>query len=180
MRTYKFRLYPSEEDRRKLGETLERCRRLYNHFLRELNEQDDIPPRYELQKELPRYKEEHPAYKQVYSKVLQMVLHRLYGNLRSLSKKKEKGYPVGRLRYKEKGWYKTFTYNQSGFTIIKTDTRLDVLHLSKTGEIPPRMHRGGRGRSSRSLSNGTPVGSGTPASRPTTGGNGSVEAVWSP
>ncbi|NIQ05220.1 MAG: helix-turn-helix domain-containing protein [Candidatus Korarchaeota archaeon] len=53
MRTYKFRLYPSEEDRRKLEKTLERCRRLYNHFLEALNEQDEVPPRYELQKELP-------------------------------------------------------------------------------------------------------------------------------
>lgn len=146
MRTYKFRLYPSEEDRRKLEETLERCRRLYNHFLEELNEQDEIPSRYELQKELPSLKEKHPEYKNVYSKVLQMVLHRLYNNLTSLSKKKEYGYQVGRLRYKGKGWYKTFTYNQSGFTITKTDTRLDILRLSKIGEIPLRMHRGIRGK----------------------------------
>ncbi|NIQ05217.1 MAG: IS200/IS605 family element transposase accessory protein TnpB [Candidatus Korarchaeota archaeon] len=75
-----------------------------------------------------------------------MVLHRLYSNLKSLSKKKENGYQVGRLRYKGKGWYKTFTYNQSGFTIIKTNTRLDILRLSTIGEIPVRMHRDIRGR----------------------------------
>lgn len=39
------------------------------------------------------------------------------------------------------GWFKTFTYNQSGFKIIKTDKRLDRLHLSKIGEIPIRTHR---------------------------------------
>ncbi|NIU84729.1 MAG: IS200/IS605 family element transposase accessory protein TnpB [Candidatus Thorarchaeota archaeon] len=141
MRTYKFRLYPSEEEERKLEETLELCRRLYNHFLEELNEREKVPHRYELQRELPRFKEGHPEYKRVHSKVLQMVLHRLYSNLRSLAKRKENGYKVGRLRYRGKGWYKTFTYNQSGFTIIKTGTRLDVLHLSKIGEIPVRMHR---------------------------------------
>ncbi|NIQ05499.1 MAG: transposase, partial [Candidatus Korarchaeota archaeon] len=141
MRTYKVRLYPSTEDGRKLEETLERCRRLYNHFLQELNERDEVLPRYELQKEFSRFKEKHPEYKHVYSNVLQMVLHRLYSNLTSLSTRKEHGYRVGRLRYKGKGWYKSFTYNQSGFTIIKTDTRLDTLHLSKIGVIPMRMHR---------------------------------------
>lgn len=54
---------------------------------------------------------------------------------------KKNGKKVGRLRYKGKGWYKTFVYNQSGFKILKTGKRLDLLHLSKIDDIPVRMHR---------------------------------------
>ena len=70
-----------------------------------------------------------------------MVLKRLYSNLKSLSESKKNGYKVGKLRYKGEGWYKTFTYNQSGYKIIKTNTRKNLLRLSKIGEIPIRMHR---------------------------------------
>jgi putative transposase len=65
----------------------------------------------------------------------------LYSNLKALSQLKEKGKKVGRLRFKQKGWHKTFIYNQSGFRLIKTGKRLDVLHLSKIGDIPIRLHR---------------------------------------
>ncbi|MEM4405697.1 MAG: transposase [Candidatus Methanomethylicaceae archaeon] len=49
-------------------------------------------------------------------------------------------------RFKGKGWYKTFVYNQSGFRLIKTGKRLDVLPLSKIGSIPIRVHRTIEGR----------------------------------
>lgn len=141
MITYKFRLYPSNEQKEKLEETLDLCRWTYNHFLEKLNESEEVPSRYELQKELPKLKEEKPELKQVHSKVLQMTLKRLYNNLKALSESKKKGYKVGKLRYKGKGWYKTFTYNQSGYKIKETNTRKNLLKLSKIGEIPIRMHR---------------------------------------
>ncbi|KXB00239.1 transposase [candidate division MSBL1 archaeon SCGC-AAA261C02] len=139
--TYKFRLYPTQEQEVKLGETLELCRRTYNRFLSQINETDEIPKRTNLQFQLPEMKKRDSDLKQVYSKVLQMVLYQLYSNLRSLSKLKKNGRKIGRLRYKDKGWFKTFTYNQSGFKIIKTNNRLDKLHLSKIGDIPIRVHR---------------------------------------
>ncbi|OKY78209.1 MAG: IS605 OrfB-like transposable element containing RNAse H-like and Zn finger domain [Candidatus Methanohalarchaeum thermophilum] len=141
MITYKFRLYPSNEQKEKLEETLDLCRWTYNHFLEKLNECEEVPSRYELQKELPKLKEEKPGLKQVHSKVLQMTLKKLYNNLKALSESKKNGYKVGKLRYKGKGWYKTFTYNQSGYKIKETNTRKNLLKLSKIGEIPIRMHR---------------------------------------
>ncbi|MHA1578550.1 MAG: RNA-guided endonuclease InsQ/TnpB family protein, partial [Candidatus Freyarchaeota archaeon] len=75
------------------------------------------------------------------SKVLQMVLYQLYSNLKALSQLKKNGKKVGRLRFKGKGWCKTFVYNQSGFKLTKTGKRLDLLHLSKIGDIPIRVHR---------------------------------------
>jgi len=139
--TYKFRLYPKPEHEEKLLEILELCRQTYNYFLALWNEKVKIPSKLELQAQLPRLKREKPELNRVYSKVLQMVLYQLYSNLKALSQLKKNGKRVGRLRFKGKGWYKTFIYNQSGFKLIKTGKRLDLLHLSKIGNIPIRVHR---------------------------------------
>jgi putative transposase len=139
MLSYKFRLYPKKEQEEKLVETLELCRQTYNYFLAQWR--DKIPSRFELQSQLPKLKREKPELNKVYSKVLQMVLYQLYSNLKTLSRLKKNGKKVGRLRFKSKGRYKSFIYNQSGFKLIKTGKRLDILHLSKIGDIPIRVHR---------------------------------------
>jgi len=144
--TYRFRLYPKPEHEERLLETLELCRQTYNYFLAQWNGKERIPSRLELQAQLPKLKRERPELSKVYSKVLQMVLYQLYSNLNALSELKRNGKHVGRLRFKGKGWYKTFVYNQSGFKLIKTGKRLDLLHLSKIGDIPIRVHREVDGR----------------------------------
>lgn len=120
---------------------MEVCRQVYNYFLSQWQGKEKIPSRYQLQSQLPKLKTDNTELKRVHSKVLQMVLHQLYSNLRSLTALKKKGRKVGRLRFKGKGWFKTFTYNQSGFRILTTGKRLDVLHLSKIGNVPMRVHR---------------------------------------
>jgi len=122
---------------------LEQCRWLYNHFLELLNRKENgkILGRYELQAKLPKLKRERPELEQVHSKVLQMVLHQLYSNLRALAELKRNGRRVGRLRFKGRGWFKSFTYNQSGFKIIEGHGKRRELWLSKIGEIPILLHR---------------------------------------
>jgi len=139
-KTYKFRLYPNAEQEQKLLWTLEKCRFVYNYMLGGLNGQEK-PDSLALQSQLPELKEEYSELKAVYSKVLQYEIYRLFSNLRALSQLKKKGKKVGKLRFKGKGWFKTFTYNQSGFKIIKTNKQLYKLHLSKIGDIPIRVHR---------------------------------------
>jgi len=139
--TYKFRLYPSAEEEKKLLFVLEVCRLLYNSFLAIWNDSDKIPSRYKLQAMLPSMKEEHEGLKKVNSKTLQMVLFTLYNNLKALRELKKKGRKVGRLRYKKYGQLKSFILNQSGFKQITTGNRLDKLHISKVGDIPIRIHR---------------------------------------
>ena len=145
MITYKFQLYPTEDQERKMLETLEICRETYNYFLSRIKESNKCPSRLELQSELPKLKKEKPELNKVHSKVLQMVLHQLYSNLKALAKLKKNGKKVGKLRYKGK-WFKTFIYNQSGFKIIETGRRLDKLHLSKIGDIPIRIHKKIKGK----------------------------------
>jgi len=139
-RTNKFRLYPRKEQEQQLQATLDGCRFVYNQLLECLNNQTK-PNRLELQNKIPDIKKQHQWLKDIYSKTLQYESYRLFSNLRSLSQLKKNGRKVGRLRFKGKNWFKTFTYNQSGFKIINTETRLDKLHLSKIGEIPIKLHR---------------------------------------
>lgn len=143
--TYKFRLYPNTSQEERLLETLELCRQTYNHFLSQWEGRDKIPSRLELQAQLPKLRRERPELNKVYARVLHMVLYQLYSNVRALSQLKKSGKKVGRLRYKGK-WFKTFCYNQSGFKIIRTNKRLELLHLSKVGTIAIRLHREIRGK----------------------------------
>ena len=132
-RTYKFRLYPTKLQEEKLERAIEKCRFVYNIMLKEIKE-NEVQNKYLLQNSLPKLKEKYPRLKEVYSKTLQYEVHRLFMNLNSCKNK-------NRLRYKTKLSFRTIHYNQSGFKVIFTSTRLNRLHLSKIGDIPIRLHR---------------------------------------
>ena len=146
--SYRCRLYPNREQRLRLQGSLDSCRWLYNYFLEQMREPRSIaraygwtsysavPSRFDLQAQLPRLKQAYPFLADVYSKALQMVLHQLYSNLRALAELRKKGEKAGGLRFKGKHWYKTITYNQSGFKVNGKK-----LWLSKIGEINIKLHR---------------------------------------
>lgn len=136
--TYKFRLYPKKSEQDKLELSLEVCRQTYNNLLAGL---DEMFTKNELQNYLLDLKVVNPQMNEIYSKVLQMENQRLFGNLSSLSKLKKRGYKVGRLRFKGKNWFKTFTYNQSGFELTHLRAKKGILWLSKIGDIPIKLHR---------------------------------------
>jgi len=133
MISYKFRLYPNKEQLEKLELSLEVCRQTYNHLLSGL---DEGFTKNELSNYLLDLKVCNPNMLSVYSKSLQVENDNLFRNLTGLSASKKNGNKVGRLRFKGKGWKKTFTYSQSGFKLID-----NKLHLSKIGEIKIKLHR---------------------------------------
>ncbi|WP_338728025.1 transposase [Haladaptatus sp. DJG-WS-42] len=137
---YKYRLDPPEAIREELLYHVDTCRQLYNHVLYLLNEAEDIPARYEVQGRLPDFKTWWDDLGDVHSKVLQMVVKRVYDNLSTLKAQKENGRAVGMLKWKAPREYQSFTYNQSGFKLKNTSGR-PVLWLSKIGEIPIHLHR---------------------------------------
>ncbi len=143
--TYKFRLYPSLEQEQKLQWVLDKCRHVYNTLLGRLNEQKVID-KGQLQGDITDLRRIEPELQDVYSKTLQYENYRLFSNLKSLTQLKKNGKKVGRLRFKGNGWFKTFTYNQSGFKIIEREVRYDILYLSKIGNIPMVLHRKIEGR----------------------------------
>src|SRR3990167_6811273 len=136
--TYKFRLYPKKAEADKLETAREVCRQTYNYLLAELNEGFT---KNEIQNYLLDLKVCYPEMSNIHSKVLQMENQRLFGNLSSLSKLKKHGKKVGRLRFKGKNWFKTFTYNQSGFKLTHIKNKKGILFLSKIGDIPIKLHR---------------------------------------
>lgn len=111
-------------------------------MLDSLNKQEKID-RLKLQSYLPELKKYYPnlGLQDEHSKALQYEVYRLFSNLKTLNQLKKNGKKVGRLRFKSKNRFKSFTYNQSGFEIIKTGNRMDMLSLSKIGDIPIRIHR---------------------------------------
>ncbi len=145
VKSYKFRLYPSNKEEIKLLKTLDLCRQTYNFLLQELNDQKVID-KSQIQGIIPDLKICEPRFNKLYSKTMQYECYRLFSNLRTLSKLKEKRNKVGRLRFKGKNWFKSFTYNQSGFKFIETGKRFQTLKLSKIGEIKIRAHRNLNGK----------------------------------
>jgi putative transposase len=149
MRTYKYRLYPTKAQKQLLADTLESCRVLYNCAL----EQRKIAfrqfkvsvRRLDQQSQLLEIKEYFPEYKSVYSQVLQEVVLRVdkaFQNFFRRVKTNEKpGYP----RFKGRGWYDSFTYPQSGFSLSDNRKGNQKLRLSKIGKVKVRLHRAIKG-----------------------------------
>ncbi|EMA60138.1 transposase, IS605 OrfB family protein [Halorubrum distributum JCM 13561] len=137
---YKYRLNPPEALTETLLHHVDTCRQLHNHVLYKLNETDEIPARYKVQGQLPDLKSWWDDLNDVHSKVLQMVVKRVYDNLSTLRAQKENGRAVGMLKWKPPQEYRSLTYNQSGFELKNTSGR-PVLRLSKIGEIPIHLHR---------------------------------------
>jgi putative transposase len=127
-------LYPNKQQTEKLELCLETCRQTYNQLLSKLSEGFT---KNEIQNYILDLKICYPDMQQVHSKVLQMENQKLFANLSGLGNSKKNGNKVGRLRYKGKGWKKTFTYNQSGFKIIGNKK----LYLSKVGDVKCKIHR---------------------------------------
>ncbi len=54
---------------------------------------------------------------------------------------KKRGRKVGNLRFKSEHSFRSFTFNQSGFNLLPKNDKFGLLHLSKIGDIPIRLHR---------------------------------------
>lgn len=135
MLAHKFRLYPNKGQEERLEFTLDICRQTYNNLLNELQNQTKID-RKAIQHKIVELKQENPKMQQVYSKTLQYESYRLFSNLSALKVLKKNKKKVGKLRFKGKGWFKTFNYNQSGYSLKDNN-----LHFSKIGNIKIKSHR---------------------------------------
>lgn len=146
MKSFKFRIYPSNSQEVELIKTLNTCRHLYNNALAERRGQAKInklvsdlqlfpwgKPEwinyYNQAADLTRNKTEYQ--KQVYSQVLQNVLKRVERSFKNFFK--GAGYP----RFQGRNRYDSFTYPQGGFKV----TPGGKLKLSKIGDIDIKLHR---------------------------------------
>ena len=75
--SYKYRVYPARVAERKLDEALDTCRWLYNRLLEEISKSKKNGVQlktYDTQNIIPSLKLENPDLKNVYSKVLPLVI----------------------------------------------------------------------------------------------------------
>lgn len=133
-KSFKYRLYPNQEQREKLEKTLETCRKLYNDFLAERRdkyekEQGKITC-FEQINSLPNKKETNPFLREVHSQVLQDIARRVNKSFQNFFRRlKAQASKAGYPRFKPFGRYDSFTYPQSGFNL--KHNQLILSHLDK-------------------------------------------------
>lgn len=135
VRSYKFRLYPTEQQASRLYENLEASRWLYNYFL-----DQNISSKEDMQFALTELKEQEGWLRRYHSKMLQMVVHKIDSSRMSLQALQRNGKKAGKMHHFKKDDYNSFTYNQSGFKIEKHGNT-ELLWLSKIGFIQIRLYR---------------------------------------
>ena len=139
---YQFRLAPTKGQQRRLEQTLETCRWVYNETLgyrkHAWEEREETIGLYETNALLPAWKDQRPALKQVYSQVLQDVQNRVHLAFDAFFRRVKRGETPGYPRFKGKGWYDSFTFKQTGFGFKVNGPWLD---LSKIGRIQMIDHR---------------------------------------
>jgi len=113
----------------------------YTRYEYENLDADTIGSAYKHHDRLTDWKDEYPVFKEVHSKALQRTVTRFYQNLSNLSKQKQHGNKVGKLKWKSPTEYQSVTYSQSGFELKNTSGRRATLWLSKIGDIKIRYHR---------------------------------------
>src|SRR5205823_5970414 len=147
LKMYKYRLYPTKKQEKKLNETLEECRWLYNHLLemrKTAYERDAISLTcFQQQYTFPVLKQERPSLSGVHSQILQNVAVRIDLAFKAFFRRirehaEEPGFP----RFKGYGRYDSFTFPQSGFSI----THDDRVALSKIGSVKMVYHRPMKGK----------------------------------
>ena len=142
-KTFKYRIYLTNGQRRILEQQLEECRWVYNETLayrkRAYEQEQRTANWYETKRLLPLWKEDRPALKLVHSMVLQNVTERFDLAFRSYFRRVREGAEeVGYPRYKSFGRYDSMTYPQ-----YENGVRLEGerLILSKVGAVHVVLHR---------------------------------------
>jgi len=140
LKSFKYRIYPTKSQRTKMNQTLELCRWTYNETLAYRKNAYDSEgksiSKYETHNLLPKWKEDKPELKEVFSQTLQNVQERVDLAFKAFFRRAKAGEKPGYPRFKGRGWYDSFSYPQMGFKLENS-----VLKLSKIGNIKIKLHR---------------------------------------
>jgi putative transposase len=139
-KTMKYRLYPTKHQQRRLDDTLDTCRQVYNQTLalrKEAWEQrQETSSLYETNALLTQWKQEHPTLFHVHSQVLQNAQERVDLAYKAFFRRIKSGEKPGFPRFRGAGRYDSFTFKQSGFAVQNS-----LLRVSKIGAIRLVLHR---------------------------------------
>jgi putative transposase len=135
-RAWKYRIYPSKMQEKKLNNHLYECKNLWNLLL------DYTKKTYEETKKFSNRKDLYLQTKRtnLYSQIAQNVADKLVKSLKVMIAKKKAGKKAGFPRFKSYERMKSFTYPQFGFKLV------DRLKLSGIGSISIKKHRNIQGK----------------------------------
>jgi len=140
LRTFQFRIYPSNKTEKKLLETIETCKNVYNKLLEtkiiSYKNEKKSPSKFDCNKLIKTLKIEN-----VHSQVLQNISDRVDKAYKNFFRRIKSGEKHGFPRFKSFGRYKSFTFPQSGFKLDGNQ-----LKISKIGHMKIKKHRELEGR----------------------------------
>lgn len=146
-KTFRYRLYPTSGQQRLLLGQLARCCELYNAALQERRDAYRMAGRSlsfaHQSAELPAVKAARPEYREIYSQVLQDVLHRVDKAYAAFFRRVKQGGKPGYPRFQGRERYNSLTYPQygNGAKLHNDGGRYAKLELSKLATIRVRLHR---------------------------------------
>jgi len=143
--SHRYHASPTDGVAARLEHHLDVHRQLYNHVRWDYEQapEDDKPGEYDQNNKLPEWKRKWPVFSELHSKAAQATVARFHRNLSTLTKKKEKGYKVGRLTRQAPTEYRSVTYNQSGFDLDEKrgHDKYAFVRFSKIGWVKIRYSR---------------------------------------
>src|SRR6266513_5004649 len=141
LKMFQYRIYQKKKHVRKLNETLDECRWLYNHLLEKrktaYEQEGKSLSLYEQQATFGGLKAERPSLTTVHSQVLQNVAVRIDLAFKAFLRRCKAGEKTGFPRFRGADRYDSFTFPQSGFSI----THDGRVCLSKIGTVKMVYHR---------------------------------------
>lgn len=144
-RAYKYRIYPSRAQESILEHWLALCCELYNAGLQERRDAWRIARKSiaykDQQNQLPDIKSIRPELGMIHSQVLQDVLRRLDKAFDAFFRRVKSGDKAGFPRFRSRSGYDSFTFSQSGFSMVS-----GKLKLSKIGMVKIKLHRQIKGK----------------------------------
>src|SRR5947208_8833321 len=150
---FQYRIYPTRKQVHTLNETLDECRWLYNHLLEKRKHAYAHTGKglscYEQQSTYPLLKQERPTLERVHSQVLQNVAVRVDLAFKAFFRRCKAGEKPGYPRFRGRDRYDSFTFPQSGFSIVsvpRTASHDDRMTLSKIGSVKMVSHRPLKGK----------------------------------
>jgi putative transposase len=145
--SFKYRLYPKDEQEARLNSTLAHLCDLYNEFRSEkvnkYRENKINLSKTDFRKLALEKRRNNPELKKIYSQVVQNVADRVAASFNNFFEKRA-SFP----RNKKFKNYKSFTYPQSGFSVKQTRTGHKI-YLSGIGEVRVFVHRSMLGKVKR-------------------------------
>ena len=143
-KTYKYRLYPTAKQKKALQASLDACRWAYNQTLaiRKKSWEEEQKPLslYDTNNLLVLCKKDKPDLANAFSQCLQNAQLRVDLALKAFFRRVKTGEKPGYPRFRSFDRYDSFTFPQSGFSMIN-----NRLKLSKVGSVKIRKHRENEG-----------------------------------